>query len=163
MAELRRLRILEEENRKLKQLVLIAPRNVRVADLSLDKAMLQEVITKKLSPFPSGGYPPTQKRALVRFLQVGFQVSERRACRLVKVSRSLFRYRSRAKDQAVTLVRSAPCVCAGESVTSPLPGVHRAARLASALRLSENPDHASARRLESQSQTGLSPLQTGGS
>lgn len=38
-AELRRLRQLEEENRKLKQMV---------ADLSLDKAMLQEVIAKKL-------------------------------------------------------------------------------------------------------------------
>ncbi len=37
--ELRRLRQLEEENSKLKQLV---------ADLSLDKAMLQEVVTKKL-------------------------------------------------------------------------------------------------------------------
>ena len=34
VAELRRLRLLEEENRKLKQLV---------ADLSLDKTMLQEV------------------------------------------------------------------------------------------------------------------------
>ncbi|KTF29349.1 transposase, partial [Xanthomonas vesicatoria] len=33
------LRVLEEENRKLKQLV---------ADLSLDMAMLQEVVTKKL-------------------------------------------------------------------------------------------------------------------
>jgi putative transposase len=39
VAELRRLRQLEEENAKLKQLV---------ADLSLDKHMLQEVITKKL-------------------------------------------------------------------------------------------------------------------
>ncbi len=39
VAELRRLRQLEEENRKLKQLV---------ADLSLDKAMLQDVIAKKL-------------------------------------------------------------------------------------------------------------------
>jgi len=37
--ELRRLRQLEEENRKLKSMV---------ADLSLDKAMLQEVISKKL-------------------------------------------------------------------------------------------------------------------
>ena len=37
--ELRRLRQLEEENRKPKQ---------NVADLSLDKAMLQEVVTKKL-------------------------------------------------------------------------------------------------------------------
>ncbi len=37
--ELRRLKQLEEENRKLKQLV---------ADLSLNKAMLQEVVAKKL-------------------------------------------------------------------------------------------------------------------
>lgn len=39
IAELRRLKQLEEENRKLKSLV---------ADLSLDKHMLQEVIAKKL-------------------------------------------------------------------------------------------------------------------
>lgn len=39
VSELRRLRQLEEENRKLKQLV---------ADLSLDKVMLQDVLAKKL-------------------------------------------------------------------------------------------------------------------
>lgn len=39
VSELRRLRQLDEENRKLKQLV---------ADLSLDKAMLQDVLAKKL-------------------------------------------------------------------------------------------------------------------
>ena len=39
VAELRRLRQLEEENRKLKQLV---------ADLSLDKLMLHDVLSKKL-------------------------------------------------------------------------------------------------------------------
>ena len=38
VVEVRRLKILEEENRKLKQLV---------ADLSLDKQMLQDVIRKK--------------------------------------------------------------------------------------------------------------------
>jgi len=38
IAEIRRLIILEEENRKLKQLV---------ADLSLDEQMLQEVLRKK--------------------------------------------------------------------------------------------------------------------
>jgi putative transposase len=38
-AELRRLKQLEEENSKLKRLV---------ADLSLDKAMLQDVLSKKL-------------------------------------------------------------------------------------------------------------------
>lgn len=38
-SELRRMKLLEDENRKLKRLV---------ADLSLDKHMLQEVIKKKL-------------------------------------------------------------------------------------------------------------------
>jgi putative transposase len=38
IAELRRLRVLEEENRKLNQFV---------ADLSLDKQMLQDVLRKK--------------------------------------------------------------------------------------------------------------------
>ena len=38
VAEVRRLRVLEEENRKLGQLV---------ADLSLDKQMLQDVLRKK--------------------------------------------------------------------------------------------------------------------
>ena len=38
-SELRKMRLLEEENRMLKSMV---------ADLSLDKAMLQEVIEKKL-------------------------------------------------------------------------------------------------------------------
>lgn len=38
VAEVRKLRQLEEENRKLKQLV---------ADLSLDKRMLQDVLSKK--------------------------------------------------------------------------------------------------------------------
>ena len=39
VSELRRLRLLEEENRKLKELV---------ADLTLDKHILQEVVKKKL-------------------------------------------------------------------------------------------------------------------
>src|SRR3954468_13995415 len=39
--EVRRLRLLEEENQKLKQLV---------ADLSLDKKMLQDVLAKNLEP-----------------------------------------------------------------------------------------------------------------
>ena len=38
VAEVRRLKVLEEENKKLKQLV---------ADLSLDKQMLQDVLRKK--------------------------------------------------------------------------------------------------------------------
>ena len=43
--EIRRLKLLEEENRKLKQLV---------ADLSLDKLMLQDVLAKKLLGLAAG-------------------------------------------------------------------------------------------------------------
>ena len=46
MAEFRRLKQLGEENRELKQ---------RVADLSLDKKMLQDVLSKKLSSPIAGG------------------------------------------------------------------------------------------------------------
>ena len=54
MSEIRRLRQLEDENRWLKQLV---------ADLTLDKAILQDVLRKKpeaCSP-PSCGGPPAGK------------------------------------------------------------------------------------------------------
>ena len=44
VAEVRRLRVLEEENRKLKQLV---------ADLSLDKQMLQDVLRKSPRACPA--------------------------------------------------------------------------------------------------------------
>ena len=42
-SEMRRLKQLEEENQRLKRLV---------ADLSLDKEMLQEVVRKKLPAYP---------------------------------------------------------------------------------------------------------------
>ncbi len=45
-SELRKMRQLEEENQKLKRLV---------ADLSLDKAMLQEVLAKKPSAWSASG------------------------------------------------------------------------------------------------------------
>jgi putative transposase len=48
VAEVRRLKMLEEENRKLKQLV---------ADLSLDKQMLQDVLQKKELDFSRPGKP----------------------------------------------------------------------------------------------------------
>ena len=46
VAEVRRLKVLEEENRKLKQLV---------ADLSLDKQMLQDVLRKSPEACSSAG------------------------------------------------------------------------------------------------------------
>ena len=83
-SELKRLRLLEEENRKLKQWV---------ADLSLDKAMLQEVVTKK-------GLRPAQKRAWVGRLQERFGSSERRALRVVTMSCSAFSYTPKARDSS---------------------------------------------------------------
>jgi putative transposase len=82
--ELRRLRQLEAENRRLKQLV---------ADLSLDRMMLQEVIRKKIAK-------PIRKRPLVDYLRIGFGVSERRACRVIAVDRASYRYR-RVGDSSV--------------------------------------------------------------
>ena len=48
---------------------------------------------------------PTQKRAVAHYFQVGFRVSERRACRLAGVARSSFRYRSQAADQTALRLR----------------------------------------------------------
>jgi putative transposase len=42
---------------------------------------------------------PAQKRAVAHYFRVGFRVSERRACRLVGVARTSYRYRSQAADQ----------------------------------------------------------------
>ena len=87
--ELRRMKQLEEENRWLKRLV---------ADLSLDKAMLQDVALKK-------ALRPDRRRRLVEHLRQAWDVSERRACGVLRVHRSLYRYQSRADDQAPLRLR----------------------------------------------------------
>jgi putative transposase len=48
---------------------------------------------------------PAQRRELVTFLRVGFQVSERRACRVLPIARSSQRYRSQARDQSALRIR----------------------------------------------------------
>ena len=84
IAELRRLGVLEEENRKLKQLV---------ADLSLDKQMLQDVLRKK---------PEACSVSEIRYhAWVWYKVSERRVCQLLECSRSSYRRRSTKDEQAV--------------------------------------------------------------
>ncbi|WP_188973406.1 IS3 family transposase [Deinococcus aerolatus] len=83
VSELRRLRQLEEENRKLKQLV---------ADLSLDKIMLQDVIPKK-------ALRPAQRRVLVDHLRTGYRVSERRACAVLNEWRTIYRYQGIARPE----------------------------------------------------------------
>lgn len=42
---------------------------------------------------------------LVEFLRAGFQISERKACRLVRIGRSSQRYQSQAKDQSALRIR----------------------------------------------------------
>ena len=54
-SDMRRLRQLEEENTKLKKLV---------ADLSLDKVMLQYVLLKSSEACPTPGDRPLPERAL---------------------------------------------------------------------------------------------------
>ena len=42
---------------------------------------------------------PAHKRAVVHFFRVGYRVSERRACQVVGIARSSYRYRSQVGDQ----------------------------------------------------------------
>lgn len=63
VTELRRLRQLEDENQRLKKLV---------ADLSLDKEMLQEVGAE------AKVLRPAQKRQVVHFLREAYRISARR-------------------------------------------------------------------------------------
>ncbi|MFC1614179.1 IS3 family transposase [Gemmatimonadota bacterium] len=87
--ELRRLKQLEEENRKLKGLV---------ADLSLDKVMLQDVLRKKFMK-------PVRKRVMVERLQVCYEVGVRRACDVLELRRSSYYYTSRSDRQEDLRVR----------------------------------------------------------
>ena len=66
-SELRELKVIREENRRLKTLV---------ADLSLDKTILQEALRKKM-------VSPRQRRAGVRWAREAYRLPERRACRAI--------------------------------------------------------------------------------
>nr|WP_108820637.1 IS3 family transposase [Pseudovibrio sp. Alg231-02] len=88
-SEMKRLRQLEAENGRLKKLV---------ADLSLDKAMLQDVLQKK-------PLKPARKRKLVDEVREAWKVSVRKACHALKVDRSLYTYKSRRGDQAALKLR----------------------------------------------------------
>ncbi|HED1244715.1 TPA: IS3 family transposase [Enterobacter bugandensis] len=86
VTELRRLRQLEDENQRLRRLV---------ADLSLDKEMLQDVIRKKF-------LRPVQKREAVAYLLDAYRIGLRRGCRLMMQSRTVYNYRSCRDDRALT-------------------------------------------------------------
>jgi putative transposase len=89
VAELRRLRLLEQENRKLKQIA---------ADLTLDKQILQDVLRKK-------ALRPARKRDVIEYLQAGYSVGIRRAGEVVQLRRSTHHYRSTADPQTALRVR----------------------------------------------------------
>jgi putative transposase len=77
--EVRELRQLREENRKLKGIV---------ADLTLDKHILQEVLSKK-------ALKPAKRRELVREIRQAYELNELRACGLIGITRWTNRYQSR--------------------------------------------------------------------
>ena len=70
----RQLKQLQEENERLKKIV---------AELSLDKAMLADVIKKKV-------VKATPRRAIVDYLKNRDITSERRACRLAGIARGVY-------------------------------------------------------------------------
>jgi hypothetical protein len=75
VSEIRRLKQLEEENSKLKRLV---------ADLALDKTMLQNALLKKKV------VKPVCRREVIRHYQEVFALSERRACRAITCRQPFF-------------------------------------------------------------------------
>jgi len=74
----------EEENIRLRKLV---------SDLSLDREMLQEALRKK-------ALVPDHKRVLADHLKGCFEVSKKRSCNLIQLSRTVFYYQSSKDDQA---------------------------------------------------------------
>jgi putative transposase len=70
----RQLKQLQEENALLKRLV---------AELSLDKTMLQDVLAKKI-------VKPSRRRPVVGYLRGVYRVSQGRACRVARVPLSPF-------------------------------------------------------------------------
>ncbi|WP_443083706.1 IS3 family transposase [Vibrio sp. E14] len=76
-SDVKRLKELEDENRRLKQMF---------ADLSLEHRIVKDILGKK-------AVKPAVKRELVEYVRKQFQVSLRKACRVVGISDSVYRYR----------------------------------------------------------------------
>ncbi|WP_338641353.1 IS3 family transposase [Burkholderia pyrrocinia] len=81
--QVRQLKQLQDENAQLKKVV---------AELTLDKAMLTDVLKKKL-------VMSSPRRHVVDYLKSAYGTAERRACRLVAISRSVYQYRSHRDPQ----------------------------------------------------------------
>ena len=89
LSEMRRLRQLEDENTKLKQIV---------SDLSLDKAMLQDVLSKKAPR-------PTRKCELVDRLRSEWKVSIRQVYSTLRIDLALYVYKSKRGTHAELMER----------------------------------------------------------
>ena len=76
--QVRQRKQLPEENQRRKRLV---------AELTLDKTMLQDVLAKKI-------LKPPRRRQVVQSLRGGYGVSERRACGVSRLHRGTYRYHS---------------------------------------------------------------------
>jgi len=81
-SEVRRLRQLEEESLRLKRLV---------ADLTLDKKILQEVIKKDLKP--------SRRRSLAQRIRQPYGMAIGRACNLARLSETAWYYTAREDTQ----------------------------------------------------------------
>ena len=95
---------------------------------------------------------PAQKRVLVQFLQIGFRVSQRKACRAIGVWPSACRYRSQARDQT-------RCGCAVGSW--PRPECDRATGGCTSFCRPAAARPAAARGVAGQREADLSPLPVG--
>ena len=84
VSEARRLKMLTDENAKLKKLL---------AEAMLDNAMLKELNSKKM-------VTPVVKRQAVAHLGQLFEVSQRRACEVISADRTSMRYCSVRPDDA---------------------------------------------------------------
>ena len=82
VSELKRLKELEEENRRLKQMY---------ANLSLEHEVLKDIIEKKLSK-------SEERRELAKYAIEEHGLSERQACRTVNLNRCTYRYQARKTD-----------------------------------------------------------------
>ena len=89
MSEARRLKALEDENRRLKRLL---------AESMLDNAALKDLLGKKRLR------PAVQRQAVGRVME-RHGLSQRHACRLVGIDRSTLRYQRKQSDDATVRQR----------------------------------------------------------
>ena len=89
ISELRELRQLREENTKLTRLV---------ADLSLDRHMLQEIVRTTLEGLETGGPSPVGRSSPIRSASAGVS-------RLLPIAQASLQYRSRRDPQEALRIR----------------------------------------------------------